>query len=95
MKFPGNESHKIKKNDNINRIHDHIKQNFLLVVLVCMGLHKCDNITRLITLSMITINGDCCIYIYFVIFIFIPNNWFTVKSGRNEKSDLFIIVLDN
>ena len=62
MKFLGNESRKIKKNDNINRIPDHIKQNFPhVVVLVRMGIHKCDNITRLITLSMITINGAHCI----------------------------------
>ena len=52
---------KVKKNDNINQIHDHIKQNFPhVVVLVHMGLYKCDNITRLITLSMITINRDHC-----------------------------------
>ena len=62
MKFLGNESHESKK--ITNWIHDQIKQNFpRVVVLVRTGLYKCDNITWLITLSVITINGDHCILI--------------------------------
>ena len=63
MKFLGKKVIKLTKNDNINRIHDHIKQNFPhVVVLVRTGIHKCDNITRLITISMITINGAHCVH---------------------------------
>ena len=91
MKFLGNESNKIKKNDNINQIQDHIKQNFPnVVVLACTGLHKCDNITQLITLSMITINGAHC--------TLFPASWLAKPvNGKlsNNTTPLHISLLCN
>jgi hypothetical protein len=52
-----------KKSDNTNRRADYNERLLFYVICMCLiGLHKSDDITRTITLSVITVGRVHCIY---------------------------------